>query len=365
MKKFSSFFASVAIAVLGVLCVSCFHENPKAPTATNGVIPEGSYTLKLASDIEATFTLGGQSQTGKVVTFKTSSKTVTVTVSAPGYIDQTVNVTFSDDQKVTSVLAKLVKPSTTKVAQAAAKGTTVSNDATNQSEVVPVSITVPAAVTITGNTTDPFSVTAVPAAPEVFDPEVVASNVGSVINQTALTLVCEPDGAVFDTPVTLSATIPGSAGLAFNVLGATNVNVSAANVVSFDVTHFSEWWIDLQVTPTSVTEGSEQIHSSSLLVSSGQHSVSFQKNIGYQTSATNNLIVDFLDNTFGKYEKATSEVDFSVDGSGSATVIVRQAYKDFTFTCGTQTFTVRVWGECTPTITTTIDTSSHSGGALQ
>jgi len=251
-----------------------------------------------------------------------------------------------------------------KVAQSSAKGNTVSNDAANQKATgSDAAIEVPSDVNVSGNTTDAFSVTACPPAPEVSAVEDIAVN--KVEESGVLSLSCTPDGATFSKPVTLKATIPGASGLALSVPGASNVKQSG-NEISFEVDHFSVWDIVLQATVQSITEGTQQIASLSMLVNNGENSFTFNKNIGIECNSSNELVQAFLASEFGNSSsKQPTTGKFMVDGSGSATIVVNQAYKDISFRSGTVTFTVRVWGECGSTITTTSDTSKHSGGVAR
>lgn len=367
MKKISSFVACFAIAMAGVLSSCSSSDTPAAPKVVSDVVVEETYTLKVTSNVDARFTYGNavkQLKAKKEETITFTSKEFSYEVSATGYAKIDGTVKFSDDQKVTAITLELVKESTNKVAQSSAKGNTVSNDAANQKATgSDAAIEVPSDVNVSGNTTDAFSVTACPPAPEVSAVEDIAVN--KVEESGVLSLSCTPDGATFSKPVTLKATIPGASGLALSVPGASNVKQSG-NEISFEVDHFSVWDIVLQATVQSITEGTQQIASLSMLVNNGENTFTFNKNIGIECNSSNELVQAFLASEFGNSSsKQPTTGKFMVDGSGSATIVVNQAYKDISFRSGTVTFTVRVWGECGSTITTTSDTSKHSGGVAR
>lgn len=365
MKKISFFVACVAIAMAGMLSSCSSSDTPAAPQVVSDVVvDEANYTLKVTSNVDARFTYGNavkQLKANKQESITFTSKEFSYEVSATGYAKIDGTVKFSDKQKVTAITLELVKESTNKVAQSAAKGNTVTNDAANQKATeASAAIQVPSDVNVSGNTTDAFSVTACTPAPTVSAGEDIKAN--QTEESGVLSLSCTPDGATFSKPVTLKATIPGASGLALSIPGASNVKQSG-NEISFDVNHFSVWDIVLQATVQSITEGSMQVASLSMLVNNGENTFTFNKNIGVEGSSSNALVQAFIASNFGNTSsKQATTGKFMADGSGSATIVVNQSYRDISFKSGTVTFTVRVWGECSSTITTSSDTSKHSGG---
>ena len=362
MKKISLTLAALAMLSVGVF-TACSSDD-KDPEVTP-VVVDTNNTLVVTSNVSSTFSFAGQTQTGTTATFTTPQASGTLTVTASGYVKQESEINFSSDNNAARVEVKMVKASTNQVDQAAAKGSTVTNDNANSSASgASAGVEVPASVNITGNTTDPFSVTAyVPAASTA---ENVSQN--SEVDAPVVAVSCTPDGAQFSEPVTVKITIPDAAGCEFecpNSAAGTGVTVSG-NTIAAQVSHFSVIPFNLKAKAVSVTEGKET-STGSVLLKNGSNEINFQQRAGFSSSVTGNgAKYNFLKNSFGNGGNVGKKATFTSNASGSATYTVTQNYKDYTFQSGTQTFTARVYGTATVEITnTTTDTSAHSGGSAR
>ena len=326
---------------------------------------DASYTLTIKSNVASTFALGTETKKGSEATFTTTSKNVDVKVTADGYIEETVHAHFSDENHTEVVHVIMVKPSTTHMDQASAKGHTVENDDANNTVThVKAAIEVPSNVTITGNTTDDFSVTVVENAPEIVPVE--DETVNHVNKTSVLSLVCTPDGAVFDTPVTLNATIDGGEGLEYEVPGAKAGSLKlVGNKLSFQVDHFSSYDILVDATVTAVSEGEELVYTTSRKVGNGQNTitVTYPIYVGFESTAKD-LLAEWLICNFGESKtKVEKTGDVIVENEGSVTINIYQKYHDYTFKSGTVEFKARVYGEVRDEVLSTTSTSSHSGGS--
>lgn len=360
MRKINFLLGVLAVAATGLLS-SCDWSDDDSVVNPNVVVPSlGGNTLVVNANVSASFIIEGQTpQNGTTATFAVDGKKAVVKVSASGYESQEVEVNFGENTMM-SIDVQLAKAPTNPTPQAEAKGNVVKTEDDAFGEA---SITVPADVAISVNTTDPFSVVAYPS----------ASNSAQTVEQgvdvsvPALALSCKPEGAQFNPSVKLTANIEGAAGYDFTcVSGGESVPVVVdGNSVSADVKHFSVWSFALKAKVDNVQSREEVVKKGSILLVNGNNPISYTQKYGFtlETSNANALVSNFLVNQFGKAGSINKTVNITSDKAGSADYTVKQAVKTYTFKSGTQTFIAKVYGAVTVTIDrTTSDTSGHSGG---
>lgn len=361
MKKFSFFLAAAVVTTLGLSVSSCSSSDDN-PSVTP-VVAETSNVLTVTTNVNATITFDGQTQANtRTATFKTTKSSASLTVSASNYLEQKADVKFAADNKTQAISITLVKESTNKVSQAEAKGNTVTNDAANKIAVAEASITVPSDVNITGSDDD-FSATAyVPA------PEVVAEPLQTNVKETGpvLGVACEPDGAVFDKPVTVSFKVVDAEGCEFETADGGKVE-NNNGVLSTEVMHFSDVVFRMIATVVSVTEGSD-VTNANINITNGSNTYEYNQPAGFTTTVVaNGAKARFLASMFGANNgRVKNAVNFTSDAVGSAVLRILQRYIDYTFRSGNQTFTARVYTNAEFEVTSTSNetvTPSHSGGS--
>lgn len=365
MKKLSLMFAAVAIVAGGMLTTSCSDgDNGSAKDVVVKEIVLGKMkTIKLTSNVDTKFTIGNVSKTGKVVEFEVDGNNATIKAEVEGYVPQEAKIDFSNNQNASAILINMIKKSTNLVAQEDAKGHSVANDATNQKAMgVESVIEVPVDVVITGNTTDPFAITTFVPAPDVVDLDDVKS--GKEVKTAVVGFDCDPDGAQFDKPVTISAILPGSEGFDIAVPGAKNF-VREGDKISFTVEHFSNQLVEFLSQYGSVTEGSKQIYNATLKATGGSVNVTYKENSGFE-GATSGLSEYWTAIAISLFGSSLQQVEKSLtvlfDGAGSVNVVIEQAYYDVELISGTQSAKVRVWGEITASAKGMAD-QGHSAGS--
>lgn len=361
MKKFSFFLAAAVVTTLGLSVSSCSSSDDN-PSVTP-VVAETSNVLTVTTNVNATITFDGQTQANtRTATFKTTKSSASLTVSASNYLEQKADVKFAADNKTQAISITLVKESTNKVSQAEAKGNTVTNDAANKSAVAEASITVPSDVNITGSDDD-FSATAYIPAPKVVA-EPIKANV--VEKGAVLGVACEPDGAVFDKPVTVSFKVADAEGCEFETSEGGKV-VNNNGVLSTEVMHFSDVEFNMIVTVVSATEGSD-VTNANINITNGSNTYEYNQPAGFTTPQTaNGAKARFLASKFGANNgRVKNAVNFTSNAVGSAVLRILQKFIDYTFRSGTQTFTARVYKDAEFEVTSTSNetvTPSHSGGS--
>jgi len=362
MKKISSLVAVFALTAVGLFTASCSdNDNPTpTPKVVEDVTVDQINVLEVTSNVTATFTFGNRTLTGKSVKFETNQMGGTLAVKADGYIEETHEVTFSSDKTYFKIEAQLVKPSTIQVSQAEARGSVVTNDVDNTATMgVAAALAVPADVVITGNTVDPFSVVAYKPESDL-EPEISANQ---SITKSVAGLLCSPDGAKFDKPVTVTMTIPEAAGCEFEDAEGNLAEVEG-DKVSIKVSHFSPVPLFLRARVISAIPGVE-LNRYNVRISKGINRLSADQRTGFTSSDASGVKESFLESTHGALGEITRSAQFEVDADGSAVIEERQEYTDITYRSGTQTFSARVYGAFDATvISTSADTTPvHGGGS--
>jgi len=377
MRKMKFFSVSAALFAVGMLVTSCFYsddpvDNTSTSTNISGLKTGDSYTLTLKSNVKAKLTVGNQTFEGTTHTFEgltSTDVTAKAVITEDGYVtkEQEAKITFDSEKNAATVVFEFMKKSTNEVAQGTAiGGDPVTNDADNQTASVPASITVPAGTTVTGNTTDPFSVTVFQPAAEVTESDV-----------KTLAVSCTPDGAKFDKDVTLKLKVGTEyAGMTVKVKDPANdelksYKVSADGFVTFTVNHFSIWDVYLEMTADTKNAGSETIMDQDVTVQPGTNTFTYTKKQGYETSE--NLpwfVAGWMNGTFGQLMTTTTlTTSFTADTEGTVHLNIIQAYTDYGYKSGDNStiYNIKAWGDVTVTVTpkngSGSSATSHSGGS--
>lgn len=345
MKKFSFMFATAAIVAGGMLTVSCSDSDNEAvkEVVVKKVELDDVKTIQLTSNVDTKFTIGNVSKTGKVVEFEVNGNTATIKAEVEGYVPQEATIDFSKNQNAAAIVFDMVKKSTNLVPQEDAKGHSVASDAANQKATGVVSaIEVPADVVITGNTTDPFAITTFVPAPEVIDLDGVKKNVE--VKVPVLGFECDPDGALFDKPVTLSAVIPGIEGFDISVPGAKNL-VREGDKISFTVDHFSSHMVEINAIAEGIIRGNRQLVNVTVETKGGLMNLPFNMYSGFTLEGAD---ISGLWNLYGTaafgspLRTVGSSIDMEVDGVGTLNVVIEQDVEKIALRSGTHAITMTV-----------------------
>lgn len=366
MKKIK-FLAMMAFVAAGLFTTtSCSDDDNNNPEG--GVIVNTyDYVLVVKSNVSSTFTFNGKSQTGTEATFATSenanSYSGELTVTATGYLPYTAEVDFSENNTVKIVNVKMVKKSTTEVEQADAKGTTISNDAANQATMGTVAqMEVPTDVNISGNTTDPFSVTVLEPEADVVGADDLDK--GQAVSASVMNLLCEPDGAQFDKDLTMSIALADGSGCAFTSAQASSVYWQNGRLYA-KVKHFSTVEAAMDAEVVNIVESTVS-REFSQRATAGENTFTYAHQTGFTSNVvTNGAKYVFLENMFGAPGVVNREASFSINKSGYVVIRLVQKVYDYTFKSGTTTFAARVYGDIDAAIvrTSTEPIVIHSGGS--
>lgn len=368
MKKIL-FYLCVA-AMLGAMS-SCCNTLPEVP-GVSPVIVDKTRTLIVTTNVPANITYNGK--TFSNVTTATFEKTegkgnLKVTPVSNQYYDQDEMPIDFYDKLTLAVNVQLVKKPTNKVSQADAKnGKDVTNDTDNQNATgVTATVKVPANTVITGNTTDPFSVTVFVPAETVIE----STNKGDDMKANVLIVRLEPNGASFSEPVIVNLHIPNSSGFELVCVsedGKTTLPMTDLGNDDWEVSLPSagDWSVYLKAQVVNVVQGSEFRDGETHIVA-GNNNIPYKVKSGtIETSKTNcPLVTSFLEKKFGYYYEATKRATFTSNAPGYAYWQSKQPYTDYTFVSGNKTFTCRVYGEPTfEIIRTYAEKGGHSGGNI-
>ena len=373
MKKFKFLSAMAALLVAGAMVSCTSSDDPVIKPIISGLTTgEITYKVTVTSNVETKFTFNGETKTGKTAEFEVNASNYKAALTAkaepvdPAYSlgEKNAKVAFSTEKQTALVEFNFVKPSTEKKSQAEmTAGGTVANDAENQKAAgVDVAVSVPEGTVITGNTTDPFSVTAYqePASQETAE---IKKN--QAVSADIYTFDCKPDGAVFDKELTLKANLGKEAAGLMVAVNGVNYIVDNDGFVEFKAKHFSTYTITILGKIVTFTEGKKQISSKSIDLTAGENEFTYEMNQGMVTSETG-VALQFLTSIFGNIQEKVVEMtgSFNSTAAGTATLTIEQEYLDVTVQSNTKTFSARVWGEAVATVTPA-DGPSHSGGAAE
>ena len=373
MKKFKFLSAMAALLVAGAMVSCTSSDDPVIKPIISGLTTgEITYKVTVSSNVETKFTFNGETKTGKTAEFEVNASNYKAALTAkaepvdPAYSlgEKNAKVAFSTEKQTALVEFNFVKPSTEKKSQAEmTAGGTVANDAENQKATgVDVAVSVPEGTVITGNTTDPFSVTAYqePASQETAE---IKKN--QAVSADIYTFDCKPDGAVFDKELTLKANLGKEAAGLMVAVNGVNYIVDNDGFVEFKAKHFSTYTITILGRVVSFTPGKKQISSSTLELKAGENEFKYNMYQGIETSETGAalyLLASILGNPQMEVVEGTGS--FNSTAAGTATLTIEQEYLDVTVQSNTKTFSAKVWGEAVATVTPA-DGGSHSGGAAE
>lgn len=368
MKKISLLLCTIAL--LGTM-TSCHRSTDESPNVSPVVVDE-TRTLVVTTNTPATITYEGK--TVSSVTTATFEKVAAqgklkITPVSSDYYDQEEMTIDFYDQLTLLVDVQLVKKPTIEVSQEDAKsGVEVTNDDQNKQDTdTDASMTVPSTTDITGNTTDPFSITTFVPAETVLE----STEDGQEVEANVLVVRCTPDGASFSEPVTVNLAIANSSGFDIDCVsedGGESLPMTDLGNDKWQVSipHFSDWFNYLRAVVVETNEGEEVVTGTSAIVS-GNNSISYRVKAGAveTTSLQCVLVTTFLKKKFGAYFQTTKNATFTSDAAGTAFWRVTQPYKDVTLRSNIMVFTARVYGEPVFEITATQSgQGGHSGGSV-
>ena len=348
----------------------------QADKTVDHVVFTTTNTLVVRSNVDATFTFAGQTQTGTEATFETTAKTGNLKVTATGKRDVEKKVSFAKTDYQVLEVSLVAAGKVVLKSDAEVDGVDVTNGDANRDD----NDGVEASFNVGGNDSNvngDYSVT-------VFTPEDVETNTDAITtnteaNEPVLALDCQPDGAAFTNPITMTVKIPGSEGFDIDCVNAAKASDKAIVAVdpvdgtkrNFTLDHFSIWDIVLNATGT-MTKSTQTITADG---DAGTGSLTYKFDYGFETQSPSTLVNKYLKKLFGIAKRESSKsIKFTAVQGGTAKLTATQEVKTYKFVSGTgankQEFTATVYGKVTvnnlsitapapvaPTIKT------HSGGA--
>ena len=368
MKKFLFFLC--AAAMLATM-YSCCCE-PTGNPVLSPVIIDNSRILVVTTNTPSDITYDGKTVTNATTaTFNDAAANGKLVINPKSgqYYGQESSVAFND-RNTLYMDVQLVKKPTITVSQADAKnGAQLTNDDENRTlSGADATLIIPANLVITGNTTDPFSIT-------VYEPagvELESVGVGKELKADVLGIRCTPDGAKFSEPVTVLLGMENSSGYDISCVYEDNRSeTSPFTDLGNDkwqarFSHFSDWFNVMRCVVTEISRG-EEVYSNSSLVAFGKNTITFPYKAGAKELTTTKcrLVTTFIKKKFGSYLEIAKNASFTSSEPGSAFWSVTQPYTDVTLTSRLKVFKVRIYGEPKFEFTKiTGDDSGHSGGSI-
>ena len=368
MKKL---FSILCVGAMLVLTTSC-HRSYEGVPNLSPVVVDKTRTLVVTTNTPADITYGGKTvpNVTSVVFQQTAAQgKLKITPMSDQYYDQEEMAVDFYDKLTLSIEVQLVKKPTVEVSQDDAKGgQEVNNDLENQDATGTVAtISVPPTTVITGNTTDPFSITTFVPAETVLE----STEQGDEVEANVLVVRCNPDGASFSEPVSVTLGIENSTGFDIECVSEDGTESLPMTDLGDDkwqvsIPHFSDWFNRLKAVVIETSE-SEEVTTGTSAIAAGQNVIPYKVKSGAVEVSTLKclLVTTFINKKFGGYLETTKNASFSSAAPGSATWRVTQPYKDVTLISNIIEFKARVYGEPVfEIISTQSDQGGHSGGSV-
>lgn len=395
MKKV---FKSAALLTIGLVVANGFtscaiHDNKgdEETVVIENVVLEVSRDLVITTNVNAQVTVGSETQTGTELTFSNVNAKGTITLKADGRQDKEVAYDFGTDNALALDITLDALPLTVDQDKAESGEVVVTNSEENVEDTnVDISIDFNGATNTNDAVSDqPYSINVI--IPEADEDEPTIEEIEEEYAQNAeeqgeenaevelehapLALDCQPSGAHFDTPITLNFELEQSEGLELAVVhdetGEEAVVSRDGDNVSVQVDHFSIWTIILKAI---VTDIEETVETQTIQASGETGVIKYTVKSGYERGKNikaKSIIDQFLLKVFNsKVKNVSKRVTFKPVNDATATLQVSQVVKTYTFKCGNNTFTAKVYGKATTSLTLEVPVSesenvpTHSGGAV-
>lgn len=367
MKKL--LFMLCASALMGIFS-SC-HSASSDTMKFSPVVIDQSRLLVVTVNTPSNITYDGKTVNNVTfATFKRASAKGNLMIKAVSdeYYDQEDMPIDFYNKLLLAVNVKLVKKPTILVSQAdALNGVVVTNDKENQESThITAMLSVKPGTIISGNTTDPFTITTYFPAETILE----STNENDSVEANVLGIRCTPDGAVFSEPVSVTLTIPNSTG--FDIVcrfsGDETEEVPMEDLRNDKwlvmLSHFSDWYDYLQAVVIAVVPNQE-ISTGTMMVKAGLNVVPFKVKSGaVETSDTQcDLVTVFLEKKYGVYYETTRDASFTSNADGMVNYRIVQSYYDVTLQSNERVFTARVYDDAIFEILNGQGTDEgHSGG---
>ena len=377
MRKMKFLTIAAAMFAVSTMLTSCWSDDEPvdSPVKVSDLIAE-DLTIVASSNAEAVFSIDAtataEQNADKLGAKFTDVKANTVKVTAKllnatGYVTstQTATVHFSKTNTNISVAFDFAKKSTDTAAQAdVAASTSDVTVASNLSEEVDASMTIPAGTLITsGSSTESFSVTAYEKPADI----VADMKVGETISDDVIALDCTPDGCKFSKDIKL--TVFAGKSLAGKTLTIDNNGEKVTSTVqedgnvTFPVPHFSNWRLMLNARIKNISTRAISLMKVNFNVKAGKNVFSFIKNIGASSDA-DPLLQAFVRNKIGGKSDAVEESgSFESNQEGEVILELMQNVTDYELECQGVSFKASRYEDVKAVVTT--EKGQHSGGGIK
>ena len=310
-------------------------------------------TLVVHANVAATFSVNGETKSGTEVEFINPSATGIISVFASGRMSKSIHYDFKDgaflyfDVTLESGSAA-VDQATAETAPAGVVNNYNGSDNANETGITAV-IDFDGANNTNASAAGDYSIT-------VFDPAYTSIGtedltVGQTYEESPLAFRCTPDGATFSSPIKVYLNIPGSEGYDLKIRGydeEANIMCSGDAVIA-NIFHFSVWSVVMAVSCERMESQTNKIYEETVDAQQGTQNIKL--NYGYECSQTNStLTTNLLKNMFGGKKKTVRKRISWEPTEGTATIIVNQEVKTYTFRSGNKTFNVTAYGKVTSSV---------------
>jgi len=384
-EKFASFAVCLSVATAFTACHQEDAPDPQEQIVHEDVVVDLNTTRTLVVNLTgngasaATVKYAGQSgsRDGNKVTFENAAASGKINVTGSSIIPQSVNIAFGERSTLVIEVNAVIASTNIVSSNDVDNNSNVTNDTGNQSTT---GVSANFNLGSTGSTADYTGVSGSKnySLTVLTQPVAPVENVEQNISYTfaPYSVVCKPDGAVFTPAARVDLTVDGvgaigAEGIKFRFENTTEeaskTTVSASDVISADVPHFSTWNVFITATCTGITEGEEVIKRGALV--NGDNTVTFDQKVGF-SSSEKGIIGVWLKMAFGA-SLTTVPKTTVINVTGEGSYAISQPTYTISFKAGAKTFQVVTYGEptCSVTYTGTVvpatepEVPTHNGGS--
>jgi len=376
----------VALGLCGVFAFTSCHKGEDSPAVNtvvvDNVVYETSRTIevRITNNIAANIAINGTAlaQTGTTATFEGNNvpKTgkIVVTPTDKNRLAKEIEYKYNNNEDYL-VFDVVIDAATATVSQNEAESGAkeVNNDGINAEETgVKASIDFNGQSNTNAAATGDYSITVYTPAG---DAAVDNLKQNDVVEEPVIGLICRPDGATFEQPITVKLVVPDSEGCDVacyydgDVKGEEATLVQSGNNISIQVPHFSIWDVLLKVKVASVSTTSEPLKQITTDAADGE--IRYTVPSGFSSNDIDHaLFGKFLRKTFGAEKRDINKrITFKKVQNATAKLTGSQAVHHYTLQSGERTFSVDVYGRASVNLSMEVaeenknDVPTHGGGS--
>lgn len=334
----------IGIIIFLFCCTSCISiDDDWQEVITQATVRK---SVNIHSDVDVNVVLNDKQKSGTNVVFEIDDEDlneVTLLVTKPGYVSQSVKVGFNYLNTV-GLDIHLVKEPAIEISQEdAISGTPIVNDQANQNQTdVKATVLLPEKTLVYGENTSYFSVS-VSTPSMAIDRELKPQD---IIKVPIYSIALYPQSVRFSKPASVCLEIEQSNDYELEIVnnGGVVPSQTKGNTITSEMDVFSDCTIYMTAEVVKTEKGVEEITGSLNAYKVDDNTISYQGKTGYENCSSDSRIVNcFFNNVFGTPFITLSKKAVFKSSINRVDYTIIQPYCDYTFKSGETTFVVRAY----------------------